>query len=63
MNDSKNRIQDHSIDESTSVRPQHFDDEGYVIGHVHHEVLIEHETPPPGVPRGQFQEELETLDG
>lgn len=58
MNDSKN-IQDHSLDESTSVQPQHFDDEGYVVGHVHHELTVEHETPPPTAPLGQFQEELD----
>jgi hypothetical protein len=63
VNDSKNRIQDHPLDESTSAKPQHFDGEGYVIGHVHHELLVEHETPPPAAPLGQFQEKLGSLDG
>lgn len=34
-------IQDHSLDESTDVHPQHFDEEGYVVGHPHHEGLTQ----------------------
>ena len=58
-----NRIQDHPLDESTSAEPQRFDADGYVIGHVHHEILVTHETPPPSAPLGQFQEELTSIDG
>jgi hypothetical protein len=50
-------IQDHPIDESTAAQPQHFDAEGYVVGHPHHEMLVEHETPGPVAPIGQFHEE------
>jgi len=49
-------IQDHSLDESTGVQPQHFDPEGYVEGHPHREMTVEHETPPPSIPMGQFHE-------
>ncbi len=37
-------VQDHPIDESTGVQPQHFDPEGYVVGHPHRELTVEHET-------------------
>jgi len=52
-------VQDHPIDESTGVQPQHFDPEGYVLGHPHREMTVEHETPPPAVPMGQFHEPVE----
>ena len=35
MTDTQN-IQDQPIDESTGADPQHFDAEGYVLGHPHH---------------------------
>lgn len=50
-------FQDHPIDESTSVQPQHFDADGYQIGQPHRELLVEHETPPPAAPLGQFPDE------
>jgi hypothetical protein len=45
MND---RIQDHSLDESTGVTPQHFDAEGYVVGHPHHDAVANEDLTPEG---------------
>ena len=35
MTDAQN-IQDHPLDESTGIQPQHFDADGYVVGAPHH---------------------------
>jgi len=37
-------VQDHPIDESTDVQPQHFDADGYKVGQEHREMTVEHET-------------------
>lgn len=50
-------FQDHPLDESTSVQPQHFDADGYKVGQAHREMTVEHETPPPAAPLGQFPDE------
>jgi len=47
MSDTR-RIQDHPLDESTEVTPQHFDDDGYVVGHRHHEHVTGDDIGPDG---------------
>ncbi len=47
MSDTR-RIQDHALDESTEVTPQHFDDHGYVVGHPHHEHVTGDDIGPDG---------------
>jgi len=47
MSDTR-RIQDHALDESTDVTPQHFDEEGYVIGHPHHTAVADTDLGPDG---------------
>lgn len=48
MDDATDRIQDHPLDESTGVHPQHFDDEGYVVGHPHHTTVSSDQLTPEG---------------
>jgi len=48
MTDSTDRIQDHALDESTDVHPQHFDADGYVLGHPHHEAVANEDLTPEG---------------
>ncbi len=47
MSDTRG-IQDHAIDETTDVNPQHFDDDGYVIGHPHHLDVTDQDLGPDG---------------
>lgn len=42
------RTQDHALDESTDVTPQHFDEEGYVVGHPHHTAVADTDLGPDG---------------
>ena len=39
MSHDTDNVQDNAIDQSTGVQVQHFDDEGYVVGHEHREHL------------------------
>jgi hypothetical protein len=48
MNETTHRIQDHPLDESTGVTPQHFDAEGYVAGHPHHAAVANEDLTPEG---------------
>ncbi len=48
MNQPIDPVQDRSLDESTGVNPQHFDEEGYVIGHPHHTAVAADELGPDG---------------
>ncbi|AYF98050.1 hypothetical protein D7I47_07150 [Protaetiibacter intestinalis] len=44
-------MQDHPLDESTGVHPQHFDADGYVVGQPHHTSVSRDELGslvPPG---------------
>lgn len=47
MSDTR-RIQDRPLDESTEVTPQHFDEDGYVVGHPHHEHVTSDDLGPDG---------------
>lgn len=42
------RFQDHPLDESTGVTPQHFDAEGYVVGKPHHTTVANEDLTPEG---------------
>jgi hypothetical protein len=48
MTESTDRIQDHPLDETTGVSPQHFDPEGYVVGHPHHTAVANEDLTPEG---------------
>lgn len=48
MTETTDRIQDRSLDESTGVSPQHFDADGYVVGHPHHEAVANEDLTPEG---------------
>lgn len=48
MTDAQN-IQDHPLDESTGIQPQHFDADGYVVGHPHHDTVASDELGPDGL--------------
>jgi len=47
MTDTQN-TQDHALDETTGVDPQHFDGEGYVVGHPHHTTVAADDLTPEG---------------
>lgn len=47
MSDTQ-RFQDHPIDESTGVTPQHFDADGYVVGQPHHDTVANEDLTPEG---------------
>lgn len=47
MTDTR-RIQDQPLDQSTEGTPQQFDDDGYVVGHPHHEHVTSDDLSPDG---------------
>jgi|GEM_PF-2215697 len=48
MDDTTDRLQDHPLDESTGVNPQHFDADGYVVGQPHHDTVANEDLTAEG---------------
>lgn len=45
---TQQRFQDRPIDESTGANPQHFDADGYRVGHPHHDAVANEDLTPEG---------------